>query len=144
MTANKASTKEKIINWNMSNFKFCILRDIFKWKADFPVGPVVKSFPSNAEGVDSIPGQGAHPTRLTDKNWSKTKAYVENAPHQKNLRKKGGEKTMYTRQINIYNTHTYTKLLQLWLENGWAIWIKISAMKILKWSISIRKDAWHW
>ena len=47
---------------------------------------------------------------------SKFNKDVKNAPHQKNLRKKGDKKTAYRMQINIYNTHTYTKLLQLWLE----------------------------
>ena len=94
--------------------------------SDFPVGPVVKTLPSNAEDADSIPGQGAHTSdtpHRQKKTKHKAKRYcskfnkdVENAPHQKNLRKKGGKKTMYRMQINIYNTHTYTKLLQLWLE----------------------------
>ena len=36
--------------------KECHIKDNY---GDFPGGPVVKTSPSNAGGVDSVPGQGA-------------------------------------------------------------------------------------
>ena len=59
---------------------------------DFPGGPVVKSSPSNAEGVGSIPGWGAKIPRASwPKNQNiKEKRYCnkfnkdfKNAPHHK-------------------------------------------------------------
>ena len=63
---------------------------------DFPGGPVVKTLPSNAEGVGSIPGQGI---KTLHASWSenqhiKQKQYCnrfskgfKNSTHQKNLKK---------------------------------------------------------
>ena len=41
--------------------------------SDFPVGPMVKTLPSNAEDADSVPGQGAH-TSHTPHRQKKNKA----------------------------------------------------------------------
>ena len=45
---------------------------------DFPGGAVVKTLPSNAGGVGSIPAQGAkNPTYLSAKSWKhKTEAVL--------------------------------------------------------------------
>ena len=59
---------------------------------DFPGGPVVKTWPSNAGGAGSFPGQGAEiPHALGPKNQNiKQKLYCnkfnedfKNGPHQK-------------------------------------------------------------
>ena len=38
------------------------------WVWDFPGGPVIKTLPSNAGGVGSIPGQGA---KISHASWPK-------------------------------------------------------------------------
>ena len=63
---------------------------------DFPGGPVVKTSPSNAGGVGSIPGQGVkipHASRPKNQNV-KQKLYCnkfskdfKNGPHQKFFKK---------------------------------------------------------
>ena len=64
---------------------------------DFPGGPVVKTLPSNAGGVGSIPGRGA---KIPHASWPenqniKQKQYCnkcnkdfKKGPHPKNLKKK--------------------------------------------------------
>ena len=64
---------------------------------DFPGSPVVRTSPSNAGGVGSIPGRGAgipHTSRPKNQDI-KQKQYCgkfnkdfRNGPHQKNLKKK--------------------------------------------------------
>ena len=63
MTANKTSNnKKRIINWTTQNLKILYFKGHHQVSemSDFPVGPMVKTLPSNAEDADSVPGQGAH------------------------------------------------------------------------------------
>ena len=49
------------------------------WR-DFPSGPVVKTLPSNAGGMDLVPGQGIkvpHPTGCNQKLKSKQNTNIE-------------------------------------------------------------------
>ena len=67
--------------------------------SDFPGGPVVKTLPSNAGGVGSIPGWGAcsflatclmakNPKNIKQKQYcNKFNKDFENGPHQTNLNK---------------------------------------------------------
>ena len=61
--------------------KFCFIPIKIKMglSRDFPGGPAVKTSPSNAEGVGSIPGQGARiPHALGPKNQNiKQKQYCK-------------------------------------------------------------------
>ena len=63
---------------------------------DFPGGPMVKMSPSNAGGVDSIPGRAAkipHASQPKNQNikqkqhCNKFNKDFKNGPHQKNLLK---------------------------------------------------------
>ena len=76
----------------------CHNREFKRYPRDFPGGPVVKTWPSNAGGAGSIPGRGAkipHASRPRNQNI-KQKQYCnkfnkdfKNGPHQKkNLKKK--------------------------------------------------------
>ena len=47
------------INKNIEKFLWCEMEGLKMEHRDFPGGSVVKSSPSNAGGVDLIPGQGA-------------------------------------------------------------------------------------
>ena len=60
---------------------------------DFPGGPGVKTLPSKAEGMGSIPGRGVKiPHASWPKNWNiKQKQYFKDfkkGPHQKRKKKK--------------------------------------------------------
>ena len=70
------------------------------WKRDLPASPVVKTLPSSAGGVGSIPGQGAKLThalrqkkkkkkKKTPQKWYCNKFYKDfkNGPHKKNLKR---------------------------------------------------------
>ena len=79
---------------------------------DFPGGPVVKTSPSNAGCVGSIPGRGAKiPHALWPKNQNiKQKQYfkkfteeIKKGPHQKNLKKK-------KKEIEILNIAIYKSM----------------------------------
>ena len=72
------------------------LHDFFAFKMrgvwNFPGGPVVKAFPSNAEGAGSIPGQGSripHASGPKGQNMRQKQYYnkfnkdCKNGPHQK-------------------------------------------------------------
>ena len=68
-------------------------------RGDFPGGPVVKTSPSNAEGMGSIPGQGAkipHASQPKKQNIKQKQHYnkfnkdFEDGPHQNNLKKNTG------------------------------------------------------
>ena len=63
---------------------------------DLPGGPVVKTWPSNAEGVGLIPGQGAKIPHASEPKKTKHKAKqycnklnkdFKNGPHQKIFKK---------------------------------------------------------
>ena len=75
----------------------CLKINLFynlKRKGNFPGGPVIKISLSSAEGMGSIPGQGA---KISHTSWPKTKQKQQkqycnklnkdfnNGPHQKNL-----------------------------------------------------------
>ena len=47
------------INKNIEKFLWCEMERLKMEHRDFAGGPVVKTSPSNAGGVDLIPGQGA-------------------------------------------------------------------------------------
>ena len=76
------------------------LQEHYSW--DFPGSPVVKTLPSNAGAVGSIPGRGAKiPQAPWPKNQNiKQKQYCnkfnkdfKNGPHQKNLKQNKTKKT---------------------------------------------------
>ena len=101
-TEKGLSKDELMITINFRRQRSAILRYI----RDFPGGPVVKTLPSNAEGVGSIPGRGSKiPHASWPKNQSiKQKQYCNKfnkdfkiCPLKKNLKKK---KIRYIRSTN--------------------------------------------
>ena len=82
--------KKEIDNLNGSTFTTEIESMMNSFPQDFPGSPVVKTLPSNAGGVGSIPGQGANiPHASGPKNQNiKQKQYcnnfnkdIKNSPH---------------------------------------------------------------
>ena len=72
----------------------------------FPGSPVVKTSPSSAGGVGSIPGQGtkiphaSRPKHQTEANCNKFNKEFKNGPHQKKKSLKNKTKQMVLGQLN--------------------------------------------
>ena len=115
MTPNSQNHLEKEQSWRshaLTSDYTTKLRSSKQYGGDFPGGPVVKTSPSNAGGVGSIPVRGAkilHASQPKNQNI-KQKQYCnkfnkdfKNGPHQKNSKKPKQQYCTSTKAVTWIN-----------------------------------------